>query len=308
MGLGIVDIETGTTVPLAEQAAQAQRAEELGFASVWLNDHFWHDAPDGRRMGGHDALITLAYIAAKTERIRFGNLVVCNSFRHPAQLARESAALADCSDGRFILGLGAGWNVPEYKAMGLDHTYLVSRLEEAVDVLHKLFAGGRLNHAGRYYNLEESMIQQTHEPPDIWIGGNGPRVLKLAGEAAAGWNWGVPWSELTAPQFEPLADQFRAAAQAAGRNPDDLTISVNIMVLLADDSKRDALVERSKQSLGGSLLPVVMPVGPEELVAIVDRLRGLGVDHLVINFAPFPFGVLGDLSAAEIASAALGLA
>ncbi len=134
-------LEPGPTVTLEETAEQARLAEELGYASVWMMDHFWAEGPAGRR-GSHEPMVTLAYVAARTSRIKLGTLVLANSFRHPGQLAREVAALADAARGRLILGLGAGWYPPEYRAFGFPYDRRVSRLEETLCVLRPLLDRG----------------------------------------------------------------------------------------------------------------------------------------------------------------------
>src|SRR5579875_2718722 len=97
LALPMFDLETGRPLTLSELADFAKRTEELGYDSVWAMDHFWLENV-GRRTGGHDPLVALAYIAARTERITLGTLVICNSFRNPGQLAREAAALADAAE------------------------------------------------------------------------------------------------------------------------------------------------------------------------------------------------------------------
>ena len=97
----------------------AQAAEEVGFDSIWLGDHLLYRGEDGPDRGPWDAWTLLAALAARTQRVQLGPLVACTAFHPPGLIARMAAALAEVSGGRFVLGLGAGWNEEEFRAFGL---------------------------------------------------------------------------------------------------------------------------------------------------------------------------------------------
>jgi probable F420-dependent oxidoreductase len=162
-------------------AERARRAEQLGYSTYLLSDHLL------------DVLApvpALAAIAATTERLRIGMFVLNNDLRHPAVLAQELATLDVLSEGRLEIGIGAGWNEPEYVASGIPFEPVptrVSRLEEAVTVLKGLFGDGPFSHAGAHYRISAldgrpKPVQRPHPP--ILIGGGGKRVLSLAGREA----------------------------------------------------------------------------------------------------------------------------
>ena len=152
LALPTIDIRTGRPTSLAELARRAERAEADGYDSVWVMDHFWSEREGGRR-GAYEPMVTLAYLSARTSRLRLGPLVVCNSFRHPGQLGREALALADASGGRFVLGIGAGWSKPEYDAFGIPFDHRVDRFEEALQVIVPLLRAGRVSFLGTYYRV-----------------------------------------------------------------------------------------------------------------------------------------------------------
>src|SRR5712691_5264976 len=176
---------------IAHIADQARRAEELGFDSVWVMDHVFIQRSSGRVLA-HDPMLCLMHVAAATERITVGTLVLSHAFRHMGQLAREASALADSSRGRFILGLGTGWHRPEFDALGLPFDHRVGRLEEAVEPLRRLLNGEPASADGTWLHMFEASIAATAPPPPLWIAAEGPSMLALASRAD-GWNhayWG----------------------------------------------------------------------------------------------------------------------
>ena len=121
----------------------ARAAEEAGFDSVWVGDHLLYDLPGGATRGPWEAWTSLAALAAATERVEIGPLVASTSFHAPAMLAKQAATVDAISNGRLILGLGAGWNEREYRAFGFPYDHRVSRFEEAFTVIRTLLRDGR---------------------------------------------------------------------------------------------------------------------------------------------------------------------
>lgn len=255
------DADAGRMFGVDEVVGTIVRAEELGFASAWVMDHPFVERPGGR-VTGHDPLVLLAVAAARTGRIELGTLVVCPAFRTTGQLARESAALADASGGRFILGLGAGWHQPEFDAFEYPFDHLVGRFEEQLVAVRDLLAGGRVTAEGRYVRLQEAEVLATAPPPPIWIAAKGPRMLRLTARYADGWNlaWGGPdpgWLD------EPLAG-LRAELDAAGRDRSTFTVSAGISWVPDADH------------------------GAAELSRTLDAYEAAGVDLAILSLAVGP--------------------
>lgn len=168
IGLALPAFDSDSSAPttLARLSEYGMRAEQAGYDSIWLPDHFWIQGEQGR-WGGHDPMVALAYIAGRVPRIQLGTLVVCNTFRHVAQLAREATALADASGNRFVLGLGAGWHEPEYTAFGFPFTEKVGRLEESLEAIPGLLRGERVRLAGRHIQLRDANVMVSAPPPQI---------------------------------------------------------------------------------------------------------------------------------------------
>lgn len=164
-----------------ELVAKARRAEALGYATVLMPDHL------GKQFS---PLLALQMVAEATTTLRVGSFVLDNDFRHPVMLAKEVATLDVLSDGRFELGLGAGWLRSEYEQAGIafaSPAVRVARLEESVSIVKRLFAEEAVTFSGAHYsitNLQGSPrpVQRPHPP--ILIGGGGKRILSLAAREA----------------------------------------------------------------------------------------------------------------------------
>jgi probable F420-dependent oxidoreductase len=167
-------------VPGAELAERARRAEDLGYHALVIPDHL---------MGQLSPIVAMTAIAAATTTLRVGAFVLNNDLRHPAVLAQDLAAIDVLSGGRLDVAIGAGWNRPEYEAIGLRFDpapVRQARLAEAVTVLKKCFSGQEFSFAGAHYLITghtgEPARQQPHPP--VLIGGGGRRTLTLAAREA----------------------------------------------------------------------------------------------------------------------------
>jgi probable F420-dependent oxidoreductase len=175
----------GVTMSTAESAeawvASARRAEELGYDILLISDHL------GRQLS---PIAALTAAAAATTRLRVGSYVLANDYRHPLVLAREAATLELLSNGRFELGIGAGWNATDYRRLGLPYdppARRIDRLAEAVPLIKRLLAGEVVDHEGPHYRLSGAHIglAPVQRPrPLLLIGGGGPRMLRLAAREA----------------------------------------------------------------------------------------------------------------------------
>src|SRR5262245_11953831 len=189
-------IRFGITLPqFGESWAQVQEfallADEVGFDSVWVADHFFG-------VGSADPLeawTEITAVAAVTRRVELGFLVLCNSYRPPALLAKMAVTLDQISSGRLILGYGAGWFVQEYEAYGYDYPDIRTRLaqfEEGLVILKRMWTEDAPTFRGRHYHIENArcLPRPTRAPhPPILIGGSGEKVLlRLVARHADIWN------------------------------------------------------------------------------------------------------------------------
>lgn len=192
--------------------------ERLGFESAWDCDHF--NQPSRPTGPFFEGWTTLAALAARTERIRVGVLVSCNTFRHPALLAHQAMTVDHVSEGRLELGLGAGWFVPEHEQFGLGFpppAELVGRFHEAVQIVDALLRHGTASFAGRHYRLDKAHLRpgpvQQPRPP-LTLGAHGSRMLRICAQYADRWNSFGTVAEMRARN--EILDQHCAAV---GRDP-----------------------------------------------------------------------------------------
>jgi F420-dependent oxidoreductase-like protein len=183
---------TDQNLPFPNLVERWREFERLGFDSVWDCDHF--NQPSRPTGPYYEAWTLLAALAARTERIRIGVLVSCNTFRHPGLLAHEAMTVDQISDGRLELGLGAGWFVPEHEQFGIPWPpvgELIGRFHEAVQIVDTLLRQGVCTFAGKHYQLKDAHIRprpvQKPRPP-LTLGAHKSRMLRICAEYADAWN------------------------------------------------------------------------------------------------------------------------
>jgi probable F420-dependent oxidoreductase len=263
--------------------AVARRAEAVGFDSLWLPDHllFRWEGDTGASQGQWEAWSVLAALAATTERIELGTLVLCAAFRNPALLAKMADTVDEISGGRLVLGLGAGWHEPEYRAFGFPYDHRFGRFEEAFTIVRTLLREGRIDFAGTYHEARECELRPRgprSQGPPILVGGSTPpkpRLLRLAVEHADLWNDWLVFGRSHPDAVPPLREAVDAACVQAGRDPATLGRTVSVMV---------AAPGHEPAPTGPGVEPVV-----GDAAAVVEALRGfaeLGAAHLQVVLNP----------------------
>ena len=224
--------------------------ESLGFAGLFRSDHFTNAGPPDK--ASLEMIVSLTYLADHTERIHFGPLVSPISFRHPTLLARQAAALDDLSNGRMILGLGAGWQEREHTLFGHqlgDIPTRMARFEEGLEVITRLLKSDEpVMFEGKFFQLREATLlprPQRAGGPEILIGGNGvKRTLPLVARYANIWN-GV---FLSPDAFRERCTVLDGLLQEAGRKPSDVKRTMMHMATFGNDTlpAPDALIQTIK--------------------------------------------------------------
>jgi alkanesulfonate monooxygenase SsuD/methylene tetrahydromethanopterin reductase-like flavin-dependent oxidoreductase (luciferase family) len=255
----------------------AQQAETDGFDSIWLPDHFFYRNLGEPTRGIWECWTMLSALAVATQRVEIGTLVTCNSFRNPAILAKMATTVDEISHGRLILGVGAGWNEPEYQAFGLPYDHRVGRFQEALQILKPLLREGHVDFKGHYYqapNCEILPRGPRSEGPPLMVGSEGgPRMLKLAAQYADLWNTGYMGKP------ETLADRrakIETACHKLGRDPAMLGITALIGLWFSD-------LQANKPKFFDDPL-----TGTAQEIA--EAMRGyaeIGVQHIMFQCEPY---------------------
>ena len=224
----------------------AQTAEEFGYDSIWLFDHF-HTVPVPTQEVTFECWTSSAALARDTKRVRIGQIVTCNSYRNPALLAKMASTVDVLSHGRLTFGIGAGWYEHEYKAYGYeypDDPVRLRNLREGVQIILKMWHDEEAYVEGDYYQVRGAInqpkgVQKPHIP--LLIGGGGEKVtLKLVAQYADACNIGYLEPEATARKFEIMHEH----CEKVGRDYQDITRT--ILLNCSIDERDERALERAQ--------------------------------------------------------------
>jgi alkanesulfonate monooxygenase SsuD/methylene tetrahydromethanopterin reductase-like flavin-dependent oxidoreductase (luciferase family) len=278
MRVGIQLPEVERVVPWSEYRRMAVLAEAVGFASIWLGDHFLYRRKD-TDLGPWECWSMLAALAAVTDRVLLGPLVSPTGFRNPAVLAKMAATVDEISGGRLILGLGSGWNEREFDAYGVPYDRRVTRFEEEFRIITDLIRTGRSDFSGEFFSQDDNVLipPARHDLP-IMIGSTGPRMLSITAGEMDWWNeWFANFGN-TPDKLAKLADQLDAALAESDREPDEVVRSAALYVRFPDGDerttpKRIAPIEGDPSEMTDRIL---------EFAGLIDHVQ-LVVDPITIE-------------------------
>jgi F420-dependent oxidoreductase-like protein len=266
----------GAQQPWADVLNLAHHAEATGWDGIWFADHFLPNAPDAAQPV-LECWTVLAGLAATVPRIRLGSLVSGNTYRHPAVLTNIATAVDHISEGRVVLGLGAGWQENEHLAYGIpfyDTRERLERLDEACQLILALFGSERANFKGRYYELHDAPLlpKPVQRRLPLLIGGGGERVtLRIAARYADEWNvWGTPET------LRHKSAVLEKHCVDVNRDPAEISRSAQALVFMSDDhdwlaSRRSAGIDRA--AIIGT---------PLEVRAAMEEYAAAGVDEFIV--------------------------
>jgi F420-dependent oxidoreductase-like protein len=272
--------------------------EALGFAGLFRSDHFTNVAPPDK--DSLEMIVSEVYLADHTQRIHFGPMVAPLSFRDPTLLARQAAAIDDLSGGRFILGLGAGWQEREHTLFGHDLGDVdtrMTRLEEGIEVVTRLLRSNEpVTFEGKYFQLRgATLLPRPQRPggPRILIGGNGKkRTLPLVARYANVWN-GV---FLTPDAYRELNAHLDTLLQQAGRQPGDVRRTMMTALFFSKDreslerrvnefkEQRSELANLSLEQAIQMLQSRMLIGTPDQLVAQIQAYVTAGAEELMLQW------------------------
>jgi len=275
----------------------ALEGEKAGYDSIWSSDHFFLDDKSEDR-NCMEAWTLLAALGAETERIRLGTLVTCNSYRHPAVLAKIAATVDVISKGRLFFGIGAGWKKIEYRAYGIPFPSLkgrMDRLEEAIQIIKLLWTKPKATFKGKYYKIKDafSAPKPVQKPmPPILIGGGGEkRTLSMVAKYADYCNLWL------APDLKHKLKVLKRHCENIGRDYKEVGKSLfalaGVFVTESEEELEDHLTSRSKRNnipieklkeLFHKDAPGSWVGYPEEVIERFQFFTDLGFDYFQVTF------------------------
>jgi alkanesulfonate monooxygenase SsuD/methylene tetrahydromethanopterin reductase-like flavin-dependent oxidoreductase (luciferase family) len=265
-------LQVGVQLPEVEREVRwpellriARAAEAAGYDSVWVGDHMLYRGDGRPERGPWDAWTMLAALAASTERVRLGPLVAATAFHPPGLIARMAAAIDEVSGGRFVLGLGTGWNETEFRAFGMPFAYRVARFEEAFEIIRRLLAGERVTFEGRYYRVEDAvLLPPSRRRVPLLVGSAGPRVVGAATPHVEWWNCWYSWYGNTPAGFAELSSRFEGGFRRSA------CVLVNV-----EGGRGERPLEDDAP-----------PVDARELRRHLDELAAAGADEAILVLDP----------------------
>lgn len=269
-----------------EQIHNVLRRVHPYFDSVWVDDHVmpwaaWqsNDTPY------LECMTTIGYFAAAYPTLQFGSSVLCQSYRNPGLMAKMAANLQLLTGGRFIFGVGAGWMVEEYEAYNWEFpkpAVRIAQLEEAIEIVKKLWTEAPASYQGKYYRIENAYCEPRPQPiPPILIGGGGEQLtLRVVAKHADWWNFPGGTLENYARKLEIL----RRHCDAVGRDYDAIgkSWSAESLALAPTEAEARRISAASPYQNG----PIVGT--PEQVAEQLQAFLDLGVTYLVVRLVDFP--------------------
>ena len=287
IGVQLPEVEREVRWP--EYRDMARAADDLGFDSIWVGDHLLY-RDDGRpERGPWEAWTLLSALAGCTSRVELGPLVACLGFHPSAVIAKLAATVDEVSNGRLVLGVGAGWNEVEYNAFGLPFDRRASRFEEAFDIVHALVNRRRVSLDGKFNHVDDVVLLPTpaRDIP-IMVGSLGERVLRHSLGRATWWNTWFDWYGNTPEGFARENERVDRILNDLGREPATLRRSTCVLVEVVPGA-----VERPRPQ-GYAAIALA------DLATTLDHMREAGADEVILVCNPI------DESSIRTVAAALG--
>jgi probable F420-dependent oxidoreductase len=281
VGLQLPEVEREVRWP--EYLDLARCAEDSGLDAIWVGEHLLYRWPNRPPRGPWEAWTMMAALAAATSRVSIGPLVAATSFHNPALLAKQAATIDEIAGGRFVLGLGAGWNETEFRAFGFTFDHRIDRFEEAFTIIRTLLQEGAIDFDGRFYQARDCEILPRPRPggPPILIGSNGPRMLRIVAPHVQAWNSWYADTDNRPEGVAHLTGIVDAACRDVGRDPAEIARTVAVHVRLpggagrtmGDTTTTDRIVplEGSPETIAAGLRAYA-DVGISEVQVVLDPI------------------------------------
>lgn len=281
------------------QITETLRRIEGQFDSAWIADHFipWADfvADDVDTL---ECITAISYLAGAFPRLDFGSIVLCQSYRNPALLAKMGASLQALTNGRFILGIGAGWKEDEYLAYNYPFPNAparISQLSEAVQIIRQMWTAAPASFSGDHYQIKDAYCLPLPSPrPPIMIGGGGEKLTLRVVAQHADW-WNIPGGSVE--NYAHKLDVLRGHCEAVGREYDEIvkTWSGEVVAIAETDAEARRIAAGCPFDVGQRFTGT-----PDKIAAELGRFTDLGVEHFILRFADFPDTAGVELFASQV--------
>ncbi|MDH2906620.1 MAG: TIGR03560 family F420-dependent LLM class oxidoreductase [Candidatus Nitrosotalea sp.] len=271
----------------------ALTAENLGFDAGYVYDHFVSHPSNNRTKTFFEAYTLLSAISSITSKLRIGQIVTSNSFRHPSLLAKMTSTLDVISNGRLEFGIGAGWFGYEYDSYGYKFDDLVTRVEqldESIKIIKKMWQNQKSSFKGKHYSIKNAIcnpkpIQQPHPP--IMIGGAGKSLMKVAARHATRYNHPFGTPEILEEKIKLLKENCKLVK----RNYDEIENSVLLRILVGKDSDDVKNIISKLKKKNESIAEFIIrstdsiAVGtPDEVSNYLQQYQKIGINYFIVNF------------------------
>jgi len=281
----MVDVKFGVMVPnfpsdgcrgheFATRIIEYLKGLEDHYDSVWIPDHFLPPPFISDTNDQLECLTTIGHLSGIFPKLSFGTIVLCNSYRNPALVAKMGATLAAWTGGRFILGIGAGW-----------------QLEEGVRIIRRMWTEDEVTFNGRYFSVENAICYPKPDPPPpIMIGARGEQLGLGVVARQADW-WNIQMIDIDT--FKQKLGVLERHCERSGRDPDEIVRTVLQAVVIADSEEEARKIERENPGGAANFVGTPETVGDQ-----VREFVEVGVEHFILLFLPFP-SIDGSLLFAE---------
>jgi len=274
-------------------------AEKAGYDSIWMADHFVL----GRYGEMFEIWTLMSAFAALTERVELGTLVMCNLHRYPSVLAKMAATLDIASNGRLILGVGAGWNESELKSYGIPFPppgERVARMKEGIKIMKAMWRDDKPTYKGKYYQIDDATCLPRpikHGGPPVIVGAVGPRMLKAVAEVGDGWNLG---DDPTIDVYKEKLAVVNQACSELGRDPNSVMKTWDGHVIigknqrefeeLATSLKKHKATDKigTTQLIPSNIFEDCIAGTPDACIEKIKRFAAIGVSHFSLWFLDYP--------------------
>ena len=287
VGLQLPEVEREVRWP--ELVDLARAIDDLGFDAIWVGEHLLYRWASRPARGPWEAWTLMAALAASTSRATIGPLVACTAFHNPALLAKQAATIDEISNGRFVLGLGAGWNETEFLAFGFPFDHRISRFAEAFTIIRTLLREGRIDFDGEFFQARNcELLPRPHAPggPPLMVGSVGPRMLEITLPYVEQWNVWYRQSNNSVEGLRPILAQVDEACRAVGRDPGTLEKTSAILVGMGGSGRVTKYDEGEIAPLQGSTteladaLRAYGELGLAEVQLVVDPITIESIEAL----------------------------